>query len=588
MSRPTKTLLGKQARQAILKGVNAIYEPVRRTLGPQGRNALLYRSYNRGSRITNDGHTIAQCQEPKDIFARLVAQAFKETCAKTNSIVGDGTTTTAVIGGKLQNDVSVILSEGSSFSANESGKIGPMTLKKKILESAKLVKEKIKESAKMVKDLDELEKIAIVSVEDEKIGKIVAEMAWEVGVDGFVDVTEGYKGEIETEVIKGMRFPAKVAAKAFVNNPARYEMMAQDCYVLITNYALDSAGDIGYPLSKLNSPPNAITKIIVIAPSFSDNVLVNMVTAVKAGYFIYPVAVPSLRTEQFEDLSIFCGAKFIDKNKGKQIRSITHADLGFLEKLVVKDTDAREDAVATGGKGMNEEVVNYAEDVEVEGTDGKKKKKKVYKEKFSSPLKERIEILKGQLIETKQDSFKKLLERRIASISSAVGIIRVGDSTEASSLYMKLKIEDAVYACKSALRGGYVKGGGLCLKEIADKLPDTDILKSALLAPYAQIQSSMDDGILISDDIIDPMEAVWYAVEHATSVVANLATVDIITQEIEDNMPGEGDFAVARALNELVLNDRIHKGQLLESQRESALDMMGGLNADEMVALDNG
>src|SRR3990167_3068550 len=160
------------------------------------------------------------------------------------------------------------------------------------------------------------------------------------------------------------------------------------------------------------------SKVIVMAPSFSENVLVNMVNATKSGYFFFPVLVPSLRTEQFEDLAIYCGATFIDKNKGRNLRTIGQHDLGFLQKLIIKDTEAKEDAVATGGKGTLEEMKSKKEDG----------KEVLYQ---TSTIKERIETLKGQLAETRQEQFKKLLERRIASMASAVGIIRVGDSTEA-------------------------------------------------------------------------------------------------------------------------------------------------------------
>jgi hypothetical protein len=173
-------------------------------------------------------------------------------------------------------------------------------------------------------------------------------------------------------------------------------------------------------------------------------------------------------------------------------------------------------------------------------------------------------------------------------MASAVGVIRVGDTTQASSLYRKLKIEDAVYACKAALRGGYVKGGGLCLKELAETLEEDDILRPALLAPYEQIQSSVDGGVEIGEEIIDPAEAIYWALDHAANVVANLATVEIITPELEDPIHGEGELAIARALNEFVLTDRINKGQLKEAEREMELDRMNGLTVDETINLDNG
>lgn len=573
MPRPTKTILGAKARRAVLDGVMAIYEPVRRTLGPQSKKALLYRTFNRGSRIVDDGKTVGDCQDPRDPFIRLVAEAFKETCKKTDQRVGDGTTGTVVIGGKLMIDVYNQTNEGrTDFVANHSGRIGVMTMRKNILDTAKIVKDKIKEVSKKIETVEDLEKIAIVSVEDEELGKVIAKMAWEVGVDGFIDTTEGYKGEIETEVIRGMRFPAKVAAKAFVNNPNRFEMIAQDCPVFITNYAIDNANDIA-PIFEKVSLTNS--KMIIVAPAFSENVLVNMVNSVKAGFFIYPVLTPSLRTEQYEDLAIYCGANFIDKAKGRFLKNTKPEDLGFLAKLIVKDTEAKEDAVATGGKGTQEQI-KY---------DGKKTDENMT---MTTAVKDRIELLKAQLVETKEDQFKKLMERRIASMGSAVGIIRVGDSTQASALYRKLKIEDAVYACKAALRGGYVKGGGLCLKEIAETLPDTDILKAALLAPYEQIQSSVEGGIEIGPEIIDPTEAVYYAVEHATSVVANLATVEIITPEVDDPVHGEAEMAIARMLAERNIIEKKHYGQLKDNEEEFERDRLNGLTVDEMVSLDNG
>lgn len=578
--RYTNTILGSKARKAVLDGVNAIVNPVARTLGPEGKNALLYRTFNRGNRITNDGYTVAECQEPKDQFVRMASQTFKESCKRTNEKVGDGTTSTIVIGGKLYNDAYSLLSEGQSEFISKKGKTSVISLKRKILESAQKVEERIKKVAKKIETLEDLEHIATVSVEDEKLGKVIAKMAWDVGVDGFIDTVEGYKGEIETEVIKGMRFPAKVAAKVFINNPNRYEMVAKDCSVLITNYALDNAAEVAITFQGLNQKT---AKIIVIAPSFSDNVLINMLNASKQGFSLYPVAVPSLRTEQFDDLAVYCNAVFIDKNKGKSLRNVKFEDLGFLGKLIVKDTDSKEDAVATEGKGTREIIGNVDEN---------NKNKENGELVMTSPIKERIAILKAQIQETKQDQFKKVLERRIASIASSVGVIKVGDSTEASSLYRKLKIEDAVYACKAALRGGYVKGGGLCLKEIADTLPDDDILKNALLAPYEAIQASVENGLVIGDNIIDPAEVVYYEVEHATSVVANLITVEIITPEMEDPIHGEGELAIARMLGELNLTLRKQYGMIKENEDEAERDRMNsltkGLTFDEYQNQENG
>lgn len=564
--RPTRTLLGPKARKAIQQGVNAVYLPVRNTFGPEGKSALLFRGMNKGPRMTDDGVTVADCQEPKDQFVRMAAQTFKEGCRRTVEKVGDGTTCTAILGGVLFNKIYKDLEENESEIV---GKKNVVEIKREILKSAENIKEQIRLSAKKIETLEDLEKIAIISVKDKELGKLVAKMAWEVGVDGFIDVVEGYKGEIETEVIKGMRFFAKVPAKVFVNNPNRYEMIAEDSQVLITNYAMDNVTEFGPAFRELNK---SVSKLVIIAPSFSENVLVNFVNTTKAGFFITPVLAPSLRTEQLEDLAVYCGAKFIDKAKGNKLRNVRAEDLGFLEKIIVKDSESKEDAVITGGGGQRTSTTQMGE---VELSTGKSK------------VEERIEILKEQLAETKQEMFKKLLERRIASMASAVGVIRVGDSTQASSLYQKLKIEDAVYACKAALKGGYVRGGGLCLKEIADNLPETDVLKKVIIAPFEQIQSSVDGGMEISEDVIDPADAIYYAVEHSTQVVAQLITCESITCEEEDTPMNDGLFAIANAIMEKVITDKIEKGQLKAGEAQQYRDSMGGLNEQEFALIND-
>ena len=577
MSKPTQTLLDAKAREAILNGVNSIYEPVRRTLGPVGENALLYGTYGREPRITNDGYTVAGCQEPKNPFIRVAADTFGEACRKTNEIIGDATTATTIIGGRLFNDAYNIVA-GSQNDLIGSKNNSVNDIKKEILDTADTVKKEVEKKAKKVKSLEELTKIAAISVEDEKLGEIIAKMSWEVGVDGFIDTVEGYKGEIETEVIKGMRFPAKVAGKGFVNNPKKNEMLAVDCPVIVTDYAINNTTQLA---KFLNPIIKKYSKIIIFAPSFSQQVLEMMFKAMftidnrgahmKTGTEIFPVAVPSLRQEQFDDLAIYCDARFACKDKGDKLEGINVEDVGFLEKLIIKDTEIREDAIATGGAGTKLEVIKD-KDTGFEESDVKRTK---------TPIQERIEILKAQLVEEKKgETFKNILKKRIASMSSAIGVIKVGDSTHASSFYRKLKVEDAVYACKAALRGGYVKGGGVCLKEIADKLPANNIMKNALIEPYDIIQESTN-GKDITDDIIDPAEALYYAVEHASSVVANLITCGSITVETEPPMAEEGGLAIAKMVRELVANDKIEKGLMKEGEAEYWKDTKGGLSDPE-------
>lgn len=557
MPRNTKTFLGNEVKEKILQGVREISEPLKLTLGPQAGTALMYRTYARGPRIVDDGHTIAQVIEPKDEAVRLVAQAFKEATEQTNKKAGDGTTGTTVVASQIIEEV--LGGSGTVFQSASKNRLSVQKTKKELLALSKQIQEKVKEKAKKVESLEELEKIAFVSLGDEKLGKIVADMVWKVGVDGHIDVVDGYKGEIETEVIEGARFPAKIAAKYTINNPKKFEMVVEDIAVILTNYKLDNVKQVDQMLGNVLKGNK---KLVILAPDFSELVLQGMFQIMfaplreggfaRTGTDIYPVKVPSLRTEQFEDLETYFGANFINKNTGKKLENITDQDLGFVEKLVVKDTENREDAIAIGGKGTREAQMKVgSKDYQV-----------------SSPVAERIAVLKSQVIEERQDMNKKLLERRIASLASAVGVVRVGASTSAEALPLKLKIEDAQYACKSALEEGYVKGGGLCLKEIAEELPES-LATKALKAPYQQIQDNNDGELEIGEDIIDPAKVVRLIIDNAFSVAANLITCKIIIPELDEPNPADGYQEIAKALRVMNAIEAKKNGILKEN-----LDMM--------------
>lgn len=585
MSKSSLVLSDKSVIEILKKGVDAIAIPVSKTLGPEAGTTLMYRSYNRGPRNVDDGYYTSEVISPKNPFVKLVSDFFKEATMRTNRKVGDGTSATTVLAGALFNEIYAKLNaktQGYS-SGVKAETMGLMQIKKEILKKANEIKEEIKKVSKPIKTLVELEKIAAISLgEENELSKTVAKMAWETGVDGFIDVVEGYKNEVETELIKGMRFPAKICGKAFVNKPERYEMVIEDCPVFITNHKLDNDLLVRFIISKFEA-----TKVIIIAPDFSEQVLVNMVLARQNGSFIWPVKTPSLRTEQMEDLAVYCGAKLYDKNKGDKLQNARKEDLGYLERLIVKDSETREDAVALGGSGTKELQVFESIEEETTSQRGEIHKKKVKKPTISTAVQERIKILRGQLSETKENQFQLLMQRRIASMASAGGVIRVGSPTDAESLPLKLKIEDGVFACKAALKSGYVKGGGLCLKEIAEKLPNDHILKTALLSPYQQIQENAGGKLVIGKDVIDPTDAVYYAVEYATSVVASLITIKNLIVEEPEIQTGENEGKIAEAINKYTMLIKREKGLMSENEKLAEMDANGGLTMDERILLDN-
>lgn len=535
----TDPLVGPKARAKVLSGVNKVLSAIRPTLGPAGRTALLPRSYSRGPKIVDDGYHTAENVQLKDEHERLAADAFKEAIKKTNEEVGDGTTGTGVIAGYLINQELAALTTEIPSASLEGKEIDTQTLVQKakaMKDAAALVVEEIKKRSKPVKDLKDLEKIAFISVKDEEAAKTVAKMVWELGVDNYIDVMEGYKGTIETEIIKGMRFPAKVAHRGFVNKPERHEMIAEQVPVFITNYKLDNPYVIVAILQKLKVP-----KIAFVAPEFSTAVLSSLGKTTQNGILCFPVAVPALRTAQLEDLAIYTGANLIDKDSGKKLDNIEATDLGFAERIVVKETEHKEDAVLIGGRGEN-----------VKRSDG-------------SLVDARIKILKAQLVEVKNDLEKHSLERRIANLAAAVGIIRVGSTTDKEGTYLKLKVEDGVYACKAALQEGYVKGGGLCLKEIAEELPK-NILTEALKEPYSLIQKNAGGKLDIGKDVIDPAKVIRLEIEHGVSIASTMITVDISIPEIREKSPAEGYEEIAKAIKLYTNMEAQHKGMIKENE----------------------
>ena len=375
-------------------------------------------------------------------------------------------------------------------------------------------------------------------------------MVWEIARDGagnyidnHIDVVEGYKGGIETETVRGMRFPSKIAHRAFINKPERFEMIAEDVAVFITNFKLDNPFEVVALLNNCKVP-----KIALFAPEFSAGVIKSLVETTKNGLFCYPVKSPALRTDQLEDLAVYTGATVIDKDTGKKLINVRAADLGFAERIIVKDTENKEDAVLLGGKGEK-----------TKRGDG-------------SLVYERCKILKEQIKESRNELTTITLQKRIANLSSAVGVIRVGASTDKEGLYLKLKIDDGVYACKAALEEGYVEGGGLCLKKIAEKLPE-NVLTESLKAPYELIQKNCG-GIAIGKDVIDPAKVVKMEVEHAVSIASTMLMIDVSIAEKREISEAEGLELVARAVLKGVYYEAKHTSMLKENEDEMEADRM--------------
>lgn len=589
------TLEGSKAREAIVRGVKAVYEPVKRTLGPEGANALIPRTLNRNSRFTDDGKTVAENQKPKNLFVRAIATAFTETCLKTDTKAGDGTSTASIVAGRTYLTGYDLLNQKTE-GFNKGKNIGVITLKKNIYKTAKKVKEEIKKQAKKIKSKEELENLAVISCKDNDIGKLVADVVWKIGTDGYVDVVEGYNDKIEVEVQPGMRFPAKVPNRNFFTDQKNFELRAVDAEVIVTDYELGiikGSNNKGITLNQFVEQVQPVLKenkqMVLIAKNYTEEVLAaifdlnfkvvrleNGTTKLaKTNYTLLPVKAPSLRTEQFQDLEVYFGGKFIQAFNSEFI--VKQEDLGFVDSLVVKGEEVREDVTAVGGQGTKiEPKASFEKEKDNPGFEADENEKELK----ITPVAERVKMLKGQLKKTRQNIQKEILERRIASLSKGVGTIRVGAATEAEGLFKKLKVEDTKNACRSALRSGYVKGGGLCLKEIADILPDNDLMKKALQEPYNIIQDSLEDKNIPSS-VIDSADSVYYAIEYGAQVAAQLLTTEVITVAHEDQGYGEDGLQVSKAIMRMASAYEQHHGLEKQGSDEMMNDMLGGLSVDE-------
>lgn len=503
--RPCLYKSGQDAKDCIIEAVHKVAAVVKKTLGPSGRNALVDRGY-RSPRITNDGIFIAKSLEFQDPLENVVARQLVEVAEKTNDEAGDGTTTAITLAEAIIDEGFEAVGE-STFVSSDSSVIKTM---KDIKKSRNKILKALDEMAVPAKDLDLLEKVAATSLEDGTLARTVAEMVEKMGDDGHISVLEGFHGEVETEIIEGMQFDGHLAHEFMANTNKK--AILEDPGIVITNHFIEAAGDIAHFVQPWFQ--SGKKEIVIMAPKFSMDVMMEMAKAKKQGFQIIGVKIPALTNEQVDDISAYTDAIFYNKETGSKMGDIRQEGFGRVAKIEIDD----DKVILLGG---NKEAA-----------------------------KKRIEELEGFLKIEKDDLFRKKYKMRIASLASSVGIIRVSQDTEAEKGYLKLKLEDAVFATKAAYLEGVVPGGGLALKTIAEELEDGDILKKAIEAPYQQIQKNAGGDLKISDNIVDPVRVTKSAVKNACAVASMLLTTDTVIAYERYKEQGDGLIEVAKALKE--------------------------------------
>jgi chaperonin GroEL len=486
----TKVLLGKEARDALKRGVDAVSVPVGMTMGAKGRNGV-YRQYG-SPVITNDGVSIARQIKPKDEFERMGADLVKEAAEKTNYEAGDGTTTSIVL-------ASALIDAGLA-----SGK-DPMSLMRELEESKNDVVSKIKAVSRPCNTDEDLMNVARISVEDEGMAKIVTDATVKAGKRGAIIVEEGVGNETEIDIVQRYFWERGYVSPYMITNLEKNEAVLDNPVVIVTDRYLNLNKDLIHTLDGLLK--SGCNSAFLVCDKLEGELLASVITNRMKGIFTLVAVQRPGTAEELEDIATLVGATAVTKERGIKNIEVHHC--------------------------------------------GKAKKVIVTKDKCTIVAEPREEVAaRIKLIESEIDADKdnELPKERLAKLSDGIIVIKVGAKTEAERKYRKLKFDDAVSACKSALEEGIVQGAGVTLYNIAGTLESGE-MKAALRAPYERILNNAGiapDGKyynvktgeeihdLFSHGIIDPAKVTRCAVENAVSLAAHVLTIESIIVEVEE------------------------------------------------------
>ncbi len=516
----------EDARRSLEKGVDAVADAVRITLGPKGRNVVLEKSWGSPT-ITNDGVSIAKEIDLEDKFENLGAQLVKEVASKTNDIAGDGTTTATVL-------AQAMIKEGLK---NVTAGANPILMKKGIQKATETAVSHIRSLSKKISSREDIASVAAISANDTEIGELIAEAMDKVGQDGVITVEDSKTLETYVEFVEGMQFDRGYISPYFVSDPEKMEAIIKEPLILITDKKVSAVKPLVPILEKV---AQAGKPLVIIAEDIEGEALSTLVlnklrgtldsVAVKAPGF------GDRRKAMLQDIAILTGGTVISEEVGLTLENATIDDLGSAGVIKVK----KDDTIIVDGKGDPEKI------------------------------KQRIGQIKAQIDQTTSEYEKETLQERLAKLSGGVAVIKVGAATETELKEKKHRIEDALSATRAAVEEGIVAGGGVVLarakkpvQELFDSTENPDIkigvkvVLKALDAPIRQIvqNAGLDgavvvDKILHSDDaaygydalndvytdmfkagIIDPAKVTRSALQNAASIAAILLTTEAALTE---------------------------------------------------------
>ncbi|GGK77519.1 60 kDa chaperonin 1 [Sphaerisporangium melleum] len=519
----------EDARRALERGVNALADAVKVTLGPRGRNVVIDKKFGAPT-ITNDGVTIAREVELEKPYENLGAQLAKEVATKTNDIAGDGTTTATVLAQAMVREGLRNVAAGAS----------PLSLKRGIDLAARAVSDRLLESARHVEDKKEIANVATISAQDAKIGELIAEAFDKVGKDGVITVEESNTMGLELEFTEGLQFDKGYLSPYMVTDPERMEAVLEDAYVLLTQGKVSSIAEF---LPLLEKVAQTKKPLFVVAEDVEGEALAVLVTNKIRGTFTsVAVKAPGFgdrRKAMLQDMAILTGGQLVSEEIGLKLDNAGVEVLGTARRIVVtKDT-------AT--------IVDGAGDPQA--------------------IQDRVREIQHAIEQTDSDWDREKLQERLAKLSGGICILRVGAATEVELKEKKHRLEDAISATRAAIEEGIVSGGGSALVHIAKELDDlglpgdeatgVSIVRRALVEPARWIAENAglegyvvtakvgelpvghglnaatgEYGDLIAQGVIDPVKVTRSAVQNAASIAGMLLTTEaLVVDKPEEEAP---------------------------------------------------
>jgi len=531
-------LFESEARDRMKKGVDALANAVKVTLGPKGRNVIIEKTYG-APQITKDGVTVAKEVEMKDPVENMGAQMVKEVASKTADVAGDGTTTATVL-------AQSIITTGLK---NVTAGANPMDLKRGIEKAVALVVADLKKQSVEVGDsIEKIQQIATVSANnDQTIGKLLAEAMEKVSKEGVITIEEAKGLETTVKVVEGMQFDRGYISPYFVTDAEKMEVVFENPYILIHDKKISSMKDL---LPILEKAVQTGRPLLIIAEDVDGEALATLVVnKIRGSLKIVAVKAPGFgdrRKEMLQDIAILTGGTVISEEQGYRLEDADLSYLGQAEKINID----KDNTTIVSGKGSTEDIAG------------------------------RVSQIKAQIETTTSDYDREKLQERLAKLSGGVAVIYVGAASEIEMKEKKDRFVDALHATRAAIEEGTIPGGGVAyiraikvLEKVKTENQDEElgvkIVKRALEEPLRQIVANagfegsiivqkVKDGKddfgfnartevyenLYSSGVIDPTKVARVALENAASIAGMLLTTECVIFEAKDDkepaMPNQG------------------------------------------------